>query len=231
MMMNENCPCKKKKCIRRGKCDECRKHHAKSKTRMPVYCERENRQDLPNVSPSKPPEMAREQFISAFSKAYSVRELKKSDIQKIFLLCKENALYYQYCPPFVTEENILDDMCALPPGKTGADKFYIGYFDGEKLIAVMDFIRNYPEESTALIGFFMTDKSVQNIGTGSRIIAELCRFLSNAGFLRVRLAWVKGNPQAEHFWRKNGFEVTGTTHDTNGHTVVSAEKNLWLDFA
>lgn len=47
MMMNENCPCKKKKCIRHGKCDECKKHHAESKARMPVYCERENRQKLP----------------------------------------------------------------------------------------------------------------------------------------------------------------------------------------
>lgn len=46
MMMNENCPCKKKKCIRHGKCDECKKHHAESKARMPVYCERENRQKI-----------------------------------------------------------------------------------------------------------------------------------------------------------------------------------------
>ncbi len=226
MMMNENCPCKKKNCIRREKCDECKEHHAKSKARLPVYCKRENRQDLPNVSPSKPPKTTREQFISAFSEAYSVRELKKSDIPEIFSLCKENALYYQYCPPFVTMENISDDMTALPPGKTEADKFYVGYFDGEKLIAVMDFIRGYPEEETAFIGFFMTDRSVQNTGTGSGIINELCRFLPWFGFLRVRLAWVKGNPQAEHFWLKNGFEATGTTHDTNGHTVVSAERNL-----
>ena len=26
------------------------------------------------------------------------------------------------------------------------------------------------------------------------------------GFRTIRLAWVKGNPQAEHFWIKNGFE-------------------------
>ena len=39
-MINENCPCKKKKCDRHGKCDECRKHHAESKRQMPVACER-----------------------------------------------------------------------------------------------------------------------------------------------------------------------------------------------
>lgn len=37
-MINENCPCKKKKCERHGNCDECRKHHAKSKRQRP--CEK-----------------------------------------------------------------------------------------------------------------------------------------------------------------------------------------------
>lgn len=39
MTQNENCPCKKKKCERHGKCDECRKHHAESKRPRP--CERQ----------------------------------------------------------------------------------------------------------------------------------------------------------------------------------------------
>ena len=32
----------------------------------------------------------------------------------------------------------------------------MGYYDGEKLIAVMDLILTYPDEQTAFIGFFMT---------------------------------------------------------------------------
>ena len=38
MVINENCPCKKKKCERHGNCDECRKHHVESKCQRPVYC-------------------------------------------------------------------------------------------------------------------------------------------------------------------------------------------------
>lgn len=38
MVTSENCPCKKKKCERHGKCDECRKHHAGSKRPRP--CEK-----------------------------------------------------------------------------------------------------------------------------------------------------------------------------------------------
>ena len=41
MVKNENCPCKRKKCKRHGKCDECRKHHAGAKRQRPVACEKE----------------------------------------------------------------------------------------------------------------------------------------------------------------------------------------------
>lgn len=43
MAINENCPCKRKKCERHGKCAECRKHHAESNNRRPVYCEKKGR--------------------------------------------------------------------------------------------------------------------------------------------------------------------------------------------
>lgn len=164
--------------------------------------------------------------IQSFSKKFAVRVLDKKDVSRILFLCQGNELYYEYCPPFATRESIIEDLNALPPEKTPEDKFYIGFFNGKKLIAVMDFIRDYPEKEKAFIGFFMTDKSVQNQGTGSLIISELCEYLSSVGFFAVRLAWVKGNPQAEHFWLKNGFSKIGESHDTNGHEVVLAERKL-----
>ena len=51
--------------------------------------------------------------ISLFSNDYTVRRMEKADVADIYLLCSKNDLYYQYCPPFVTEQSILDDMKAL----------------------------------------------------------------------------------------------------------------------
>lgn len=65
--------------------------------------------------------------ISLFSNDYIVRRLEKADVPDIYLLCSKNSLYYQYCPPFVTEQSIMDDMKALPPNKEMYDKYYIGY--------------------------------------------------------------------------------------------------------
>ena len=117
-------------------------------------------------------------------------------------------------------------MNALPPNKEICDKYYVGYYKGEELIAVMDFIMAYPDEKTAFIGFFMTAASIQNTGIGSSIIDDLCRYLADIRLSSIRLGWVKGNPQAEHFWRKNNFKETGITYDTDHYTVVVAQRAL-----
>ncbi len=164
--------------------------------------------------------------VSLFSDRYSVRQTTSDDIGEIFDLCRKNELYYKYCSPFVTKQSVADGMKALPPKKKACDKYYLGYFDGDKLIAVMDFIMAYPDEKTAFIGFFMTDVSVQGKGVGSGIISDLCSYLKTCGLTGVRLGWVKGNPQAENFWRKNGFTETGITYNTDNYTVVVAQREL-----
>ncbi|SFN98014.1 Ribosomal protein S18 acetylase RimI [Pseudobutyrivibrio sp. UC1225] len=154
------------------------------------------------------------------------RKLTEEDIPSINNLCCKNELYYQFCPPFVTEESIKADMEGLPPGKTSDDKYYVGYFENNKLIAVMDLIYGYPAEDTAYVGFFMTDDSVQKKGVGTRIIKELTAELCKKGFAQIKLAWVQGNPQAEHFWHKNGFKETGKIYDMGDYSVVDAARTL-----
>lgn len=164
--------------------------------------------------------------INAFSSQYDVRLLKDTDIPLVYRFCRRNPLYYQYCPPFVTEDSIRHDMTALPPGKTKDDKYYMGYFDRHKLVAIMDFIMKYPDNNTSYIGFFMTNASIQNKGVGSSIIAELCAYLPAIGISCIRLGWVEGNPQAAHFWHKNGFAETGITRETDDYTIIAAQRTL-----
>lgn len=161
--------------------------------------------------------------ISCLSSVYTVKMLTEKNIDEIISLCKENTLYYEHCPPFVTEELIKEDITALPPGKSLSDKYYLGFYDGDKLMAVMDLIDSYPDDKTAFIGFFMMDKDYQGNGTGSKIISELIANLTNTQ--KVRLAWVKTNPQAEHFWLKNGFTPVKETLSQDGHNVILAERD------
>nr|WP_297864614.1 GNAT family N-acetyltransferase [uncultured Acetatifactor sp.] len=164
--------------------------------------------------------------IQKLSKRYNVRKLTVTDIDKIYALAVENSMFYQYCPPDVTRESILADMKALPPRMTYDDKYYIGYFDEEKLVAVMDLILGYPNEETAFIGLFMMDKGSQGQGIGSAIVEECFAFLGSRGYRFIRLGFAKGNPQSEAFWRKNGFAGTGVEVDNGNYIVVVMERPL-----
>ena len=103
-----------------------------------------------------------------FSQKYAVRPLTAGDVDKILALCAENEQFYRYHPPLATRESVLEDMTALPPGKSAADKHYLGFFDGETLVAVLDLILDYPQDGTAYLGFFMTKKAVQGRGIAQR---------------------------------------------------------------
>ena len=166
--------------------------------------------------------------IEHLSKQYEVRKLSDTDVVAVYALCKENPLYYQYCPPFVTEDSIRADMAALPPRKTPEDKFYLGFYEGDRLIAVMDLILGFPKEETAFVGFFMVNKEYQGKGIGTTLMQEVYAYLKQCGFIFVRLGFAKGNSQSEHFWLKNGFERTGVEAQNDGYVVVIMEKKLYL---
>ena len=156
---------------------------------------------------------------------YAARELTEADIPALLALCEGNPTYYRHCPPAVSAESLREDMRALPPGKGMEDKRYLGIFDGERLIAVMDLILRFPDERTAFIGFFMVDASQQGRGVGSRIVCETLEHLAPA-FSGVRLGYVQGNEQSRRFWEKNGFTPTGVTTSTPAYTVIVMQRKL-----
>ena len=161
-----------------------------------------------------------------FSDAYTVKRITDNDIPQVVELCSKNTEFYKHCPPFVTEKTVKEDMKALPDRKTMEDKYYVGFYDHKDLIAVMDLIDAFPDKETVFIGFFMTAVSTQGRGVGTGIVEELCRHFRSLGYLHIRLGWVKGNPQSEGFWHKNGFRETGVTYDTCGYTVIVAQRDL-----
>ena len=136
------------------------------------------------------------------SKQYTVKQLTGTDVAAVYALCKENPLYYQYCPPFVTEDSIRADMKALPPRKTMEDKYYLGFYEGDVLLAVMDLILGFPNDETAFVGFFMMNKEYQDKGIGTELLAEFERNLKGMG---IRETVLMTNLEDEDFYKKRGF--------------------------
>ena len=157
---------------------------------------------------------------------FEVRKLNEADIDDVFKIMQGNPLYFQYCPPMATHHSILDDMKALPPRTTYDDKYYIGFYKEDSLLAVMDLILNFPNEETAFIGFFMMNKEFQGKGLGTEVVEECFKSLKAEGYQYIRLGFAKGNPQSETFWLKNGFERTGVEDVQERYTVVVLQKGL-----
>lgn len=164
--------------------------------------------------------------IKKLSSCYTVKPLAEKDIDAVYRLSVGNPLFYKYCPPHVTHDGILKDMRALPPKKTYDDKYYLGFWDSEMLIAVLDLITHFPDDKTAFIGLFMLDISVQGKGVGSEIFGEIANALYKMGYSYIKLGFAKGNPQSDHFWRKNGFSDTGIEYQNDEYTVVVLQKAL-----
>ena len=163
--------------------------------------------------------------MTLLSKTYAVRRLREDDIPVVLQLCNGNPQYYAHCPPAVSAEGIRADMRALPKGAGPQNKYYLGFWQGDGLAAVMDLILEYPNSDTAFIGFFMTDAGIQGRGIGSKIIAEALGCLRER-FSLVRLGCVKGNAQSERFWRKNGFSPVKTAAQADGREIIVMQKAL-----
>lgn len=163
--------------------------------------------------------------ISRLSSRFSVRRMDDADTEEILALCLQNTQYYRYCRKQPTAELIHSDLRITPPGMDLSSKYYVGFYDGPVLTAVMDLIVGYPRADACFIGFFMMNKQRQGEGIGSGIIRDACRAWKEAGFSAVLLGIDKGNPQSTQFWQKNGFRILREAEREDG-TILIAEKPL-----
>lgn len=163
--------------------------------------------------------------ISKFSDKFMVRFLTEEDIPMIYEVTRKNIQYYQFNEKENVIEDIARDLLVCPTGKKLSDKYYVGFFDGEILIAVLDLYDGYPDEKTAYIGFFMMKKEYQGKKIGTEIVSVLFTYLKIVGFEKVRLGYEKENPQSKHFWKKNQFQDVKEVMQDN-YVIVAAERSL-----
>ena len=163
--------------------------------------------------------------IPKLSSRYDTRVLGDADVDDILALCQDNPQFYEHTQARPTREQIRSDMRLTPPGIDPSAKYYVGFFEHQDLVAIMDLVDGYPRPEVAYIGFFMMNQTYQGRGIGTAIIDEAIAYLTETGASAVRLAIDKGNPQATHFWKKNGFEIL-TEVEVDGWTKLVAEKSL-----
>ena len=144
--------------------------------------------------------------IGALSTSHEVRRITPEDISDVYELCRSNRKYYEHTKnPAPTVESLTEIITRVPDGAGEGNKCFVGFYDGERLAAVLDLITGYPGENDAFIGWFMVDGRLQRQGIGSRIFADVRAAMAGQGYDLLTLSCEKENREAIAFWQAQGF--------------------------
>lgn len=142
------------------------------------------------------------------STTHKVRNINQEDISDVYALCKSNQKYYEYTNSAPTVESLTEIISRIPEGAGASDKHFVGFYDGDRLVSVLDLITGYPEGNDAFIGWFMVDGKLQRQGIGSQIFADVRAAMAGQGFDYMSLFCEKENEEAIAFWQAQGFKPT-----------------------
>jgi ribosomal protein S18 acetylase RimI-like enzyme len=99
------------------------------------------------------------------------------------------------------------------------DKFVLGFYEEGNMIALMDLIRNYPQDKSWTIGYFLLHPALQGTGKGSALLQRILPFIQEFQGQKLRCAVQEQNPRALHFWQKVGFVITDKVEEKLGQSV------------
>lgn len=164
-------------------------------------------------------------YIETLTQRYQVRSMTMY-LNELAALYQENPQYFQAMGQEPPTENLWEDLVAVPEGISSENKCFLGFWDGAKLVAVLELLIDYPAENFAYIGLFMVSADRQGSGEGSRIMEEVFAWLKSDGYQWVELAYTYGNAQSEAFWKKNGFIPNGTIRQQDSYYVMEMQRKL-----
>ena len=146
--------------------------------------------------------------MEALSTEYDVRRITEADISDVYNLCRSNRRYYRNLRERPSKQRLTEVISELPEGTDASQKHFVGFYDGEELVALLDLITGYPERDDAFIGWFMVDADRHRKGVGSQIFADARAAMKAQGFDFLTLECPVDNGDAIAFWESQGFRGT-----------------------
>ncbi len=153
-----------------------------------------------------------------------IRKLTREDWDIVDRFCLENSSYFIVQSGDNAETRAAEDLFqSLPAGKSLDDKFIFGYFLGDRLAGIAEGIRDYPQEGSWVIGFFIIAEELRKQSLGKDFLQGLEGRLRDSGALCLRIGVLDVNQGGMVFWEKSGYirtgEVKEMTFDERVHRV------------
>ena len=102
--------------------------------------------------------------------------------------------------------NVEEDIEVIPNGVQKNQKNYRLISFNDEILGVVDFLSDYPEKDTILIGLFIIKNDKQKQGLGTKIFRYLEKSFKNKKFLKIRIGVLANNEIGLSFWKKQNFK-------------------------
>ncbi len=147
-----------------------------------------------------------------------IKSFPSNDVGNLQKLFEDSKDYTKLIEGRLPQPNDAKDLLeALPSGKELKDKFVLGIYESDKLVGVIDLIKDYPEENIWFIGLFLLSPEYRGRGLGNKIYLKLKDDLMNLEKVKaVRISVAEENTKAINFWRKLGFVDLYSKTETRG---------------
>jgi GNAT superfamily N-acetyltransferase len=101
----------------------------------------------------------------------------------------------------VVEEYFAD----APPGGDPATSLKLGFFEGGRLLGIVDLAFGYPRPQDAYLGLMILAPEARGRGLGPVFLRHVEAAARGRGATRLLLAVLDANPRARAFWEREGF--------------------------
>ena len=128
----------------------------------------------------------------------------KNEALNVYL---ENNYYFSKIsdnPPSIS--NVEEDIEVISNGVQKNQKNYRLISFNDEILGVVDFLSDYPEKDTILIGLFIIKNDKQKQGLGTKIFRYLEKSFKNKKFLKIRIGVLVDNEIGLSFWKKQNFK-------------------------
>ncbi len=154
---------------------------------------------------------------------YNIVPINESNIDEAFMLMKSNKYFYSRTLFHeLTIEECIEDITYIPPNTNLQQKFYVGIYREDSMIALLDYLEGYPSKNIVYIGFFILNADQHGKGLGRYFIETFFQAAKVNGFDEVKLACYEVNERGYLFWSRMGF----ITEKISKRMVDDRELNL-----
>ena len=128
----------------------------------------------------------------------------KNEVLNIYL--KNDYYFSKISDASQNISNIEEDIETIPDGVRKNQKNYRLISFNDEILGVVDYLTDYPEKDTILIGLLIIKNDKQKQGLGTKIFRYLENSFKNKNFLKIRIGVLVDNQIGLSFWKKQNFK-------------------------